>query len=101
MSDNNGSGTGGIDEIAAQKQAKRTVLKQTVERAIPDELQDIDTTKVLTDEEVARLSERTQELQTDRAAAQEHGREGLRARLKNACLQNAQVAKRLTIRVKP
>jgi len=89
-----------IDEISARKQAKRGELKKTVERAVPDELQDIDTTKVLSDDEVARLQARTEELQADRAAAKELGRDGLRAKLKNACMQNAQVAQRITIRVK-
>jgi len=89
-----------IDEISARKQAKRGELKKTVERAVPDELQDIDTTKVLSDDEVARLQARTDELRADRAAAKQLGRDALRERLNNACMQNAKIAQRITVRVK-
>lgn len=62
------------------RNTSRAAIKRTVEQAVPQ--LEIDTTRVMTDEEIAELQRQLE----DRVAAQklvkEVGREGLRARLK-------------------
>jgi len=69
------------NERHAVRQARRNQIKQTVERVAPA-LEDIDTTRVLSDEEQAELQRRMEEARTNSELAKKLGREGLRAALK-------------------
>lgn len=59
---------------------QRLKIKQTVERVVP--MMDIDTTKVLTDEEISELHRQTENRVKAVRLAREVGRAGLRDRLK-------------------
>jgi hypothetical protein len=69
------------NERHAVRQERRNQIKQTVERVAPA-LEDIDTTRVLSDEEQAELQRRMEEARTNSELAKKLGREGLRAALK-------------------
>lgn len=65
-----------------ERERKREAIRKTVERVAP--LQEIDTTKVLTDEEMEALREQTAKRLADKELAEEIGRDGLMRRLKQA-----------------
>ena len=69
----------------ADRSTNRLRIKRTVERAVP--MMDIDTTKVLTDEEIAELR-RQMEARSDAVKlANEIGRAGLKDRLKKTMIR--------------
>lgn len=63
-----------------RKQTHRASIAKTVERAIPQ--LEIDTTRVMSDDEMAELQRQTEERLASQKLAAEVGRSGLRARLK-------------------
>lgn len=64
---------------------QRLKIKQTVERVVP--MMDIDTTKVLTDAEIAELHRQTENRVKAVRLAREVGRAGLRDRLNKTMLK--------------
>lgn len=64
---------------------QRLKIKQTVERVVP--MMDIDTTKVLTDEEISELHRQTENRVKAVRLAREVGRAGLRDRLKKSMMK--------------
>ena len=72
-----------MDDNGAQRKTHRLQIKRTVERAVP--MMDIDSTMVLTDEEIEELHRQTDQR---RKAVQlaKVGRAALRARLKKTVL---------------
>jgi hypothetical protein len=79
---------------------KRDRIKATVERCIPP-LDEIDTTKVLSDEEQAEMARRFEEAKTNKELAKKLGREGLKAVLKEKFEQSVQQVQRLTQKFGP
>lgn len=61
---------------------KRTQFKKTCEAIVPVPQENVEITRVLTDEEQAEIAKRFEEARTDRELAETLGREGVRAVLK-------------------
>ena len=74
---------------------KRDQIKQTVERCIPP-MDEIDTTKVLSDEEQAELARRFEEARTNKEFAKKLGREGLKSILKKQVADHADIVQRIS-----
>jgi hypothetical protein len=70
-----------MSEQPCRKTARATI-KRTVEQAIPQ--LEIDTTRVMTDEEIAELHRQMECRLASQKLASEVGREGLRARLRES-----------------
>lgn len=62
------------------RKTARASIKRTVEQAVPQ--LEIDTTRVMTDEEIAELHRQMEARLASQKLANEVGREGLRARLR-------------------
>lgn len=76
-------------------QEKRQAIKKTVDQFIPP-MEEIDTTKVLSDEEQAELARRFEEARNNKELAGLLGREGLKAVLKKKLADHENVAQRLS-----
>jgi hypothetical protein len=76
-------------------QEKRRAIKKTVDQVIPP-MEEIDTTKVLSDEEQAELARRFEEARTNKDLAKKLGREGLKSILKKQFAEASKVAERLS-----
>ena len=74
---------------------KRDQIKKTVDRCIPS-MEEIDTTKVLSDEEQAELARRFEEARTNKELAKKLGRDGLKSILKKQFAEHDKVAERLS-----
>lgn len=72
-------------ERRANRESNREKLKQTIERVAPS--LDVETTKVLSDEELEGLMKETRARQEAHQMAAEVGRKGLRERLKRSIVQ--------------
>lgn len=68
--------------MTPDRQSHRENIKKTVARVTPN--LEIDTTKVMTDEEMALLQKEMHDLREAQKLAAEVGREGLRERLKRS-----------------
>lgn len=76
-------------------QEKRDKIRKTVDMVVPP-LDEIDTTKVLSDEEQAELARRFEEAKTNKELAKKLGREGLKSVLRQSLTKAAEVATKLT-----
>jgi len=74
---------------------KRDQIKKTVDRCIPS-MEEIDTTKMLSDEEQAELARRFEEARTNKELAKKLGREGLKSILKKQFADHADIVQRIS-----
>jgi len=74
---------------------KRDHIKKTVDRCIPS-MEEIDTTKVLSDEEQAELARRFEEARTNKELAKKLGREGLKSILMKQFANHADIVQRIS-----
>lgn len=74
---------------------KREKIKKTVEQFIPP-MDEIDTTKVLSDEEQAELARRFEEARTNKELAKKLGREGLKSVLKKQFAEHDKIVERIS-----
>ena len=76
-------------------QDKRDHIKKTVDRCIPS-MEEIDTTKVHSDEEQAELARRFEEARTNKELAKKLGREGLKSILMKQFANHADIVQRIS-----
>lgn len=87
------------DERANERAKRHEAFRKTVERVAP--LQEIDTTRVLSDEEQEALRKQTEAARENRKLAEEIGRDGLMKRLKQAAKKIDAAAPRPTRALDP
>lgn len=75
----------------SDRNTNRLKIKKTVEQAVP--MMDIDTTKILTDEEIEELHRQTEQRVKAVRLAREVGRAGLKDRLKKTMMRVEELEK--------